>query len=247
MKSSSRQTLILVHGWASDTAIWSTIGKALSERYRLVEINMPGYADGPDFFPDDLEQLSIWLRDTTPSGAIWLAWSMGALPVIQLAAKSQSHIRGLNLIAPVIRFCNDEDWPHGLSAEAFDEFEKGFDQDRTAQLERFYKMVMFPCKSRSILNGLTTSHAALGVSDKTLHSGLRLLKHADVRDLICDVRVPVTLFHGERDAVVSCNVSRQAEERFHSARLSLFDDAGHAPFLTHPDEFIARFECHGRH
>lgn len=53
------------------------------------------------------------------------------------------------------------------------------------------------------------------------------------------VDVPTLVVHGARDVVVAPAMARHITELVPGARLDLYEDAGHAPFLEAPERFNA--------
>ncbi|MGU3291899.1 alpha/beta fold hydrolase [Williamsia sp. M5A3_1d] len=49
--------------------------------------------------------------------------------------------------------------------------------------------------------------------------------------------IPVLIVHGTADAVVDVSAARHAADLVDGARVDLWDDAGHAPFVEDPDRF----------
>ncbi len=239
--------LVLIHGWASHPGVFAPVEAALATRYRVHRAVMPGYGDGVRDIPGDVDGLAERLRRQTPAGAVWLAWSTGALPGLALAAGAAPHVGRLNLVAPVIRFERDAGWPHGAKPGVLDAFRAALEQRPESLLRRFTRMVLFPDadpgRARSLLDGVRAAR----IDTRALTAGLDLLAGADLRTRLADVSVPTTIFHGGRDAVVSCASSEFAVEALPDARLRRIDDAGHAPFITHSNLFLDEFLDHGRH
>ncbi len=239
--------LVLVHGWASHPGVFAPVEPMLAKRYRLHRVSLPGYAGDDPRDGGTLDRLAAYLRRTTPAGATWLAWSSGALAALRLAADHAGHVRALNLVAPVVRFERGEQWPHGAPAGVLDSFRRALAEQPGRLLQRFARMVLFPATDRALARDYCRDVEAAGVPTAALDAGLDLLADGDVRHRLGEVAVPVTVFHGERDAVVDVNASRDAVANLPDARLCLLTGAGHAPFLTDPQAFGTCFDSHGRH
>ncbi|MGA2150913.1 MAG: alpha/beta fold hydrolase, partial [Geobacteraceae bacterium] len=61
----------------------------------------------------------------------------------------------------------------------------------------------------------------------------------DIREKLPAIDRPVLLIHGSADTICPPSVARYLAERLPDARLVMLDGAGHAPFLSRPDEFNA--------
>lgn len=245
--SDERPILVLVHGWAAGPSLWSGIERALGRRFRVLRAAMPGYGNDAAGAGASLEGLSAWLRERTPAGATWLAWSTGALAALDIAAAGDGHIARLNMVAPVVRFTRADGWPCGVDPAVLDEFRGQLGRDPGVLVRRFARLVMRPDGGRDGVERFVSGFADDRVSVAALADGLDVLSAGDVRHRLGDVRVPVTIFHGDRDAVVPMESSRRAAAALDDGRLCVLEGAGHAPFVTAPDEFIEQLESHGRH
>jgi pimeloyl-[acyl-carrier protein] methyl ester esterase len=57
-----------------------------------------------------------------------------------------------------------------------------------------------------------------------------------------EVTPPVLIVHGERDQLVPSPAASWLSDALPNARLAVFPDAAHAPFLSHPREFAQILE-----
>lgn len=245
--SDARRVLVLVHGWASAPGVFAPVEALLARRFHLIRVAMPGYGDGDADSPCDVDTLAARLRAVTPANASWLAWSTGALPALALSTGPAPHVGALNLVAPVVRFEASDDWPHGARAGVIDAFRAALRSRADGLVRRFARMVMYPDVGRDRATAFARDVERAAIEPAALAAGLELLARADMRSRLADVSVPVTLIHGERDAVVPVASSHYAAGRLPDARLCRMPGAGHAPFITHVPDFIEQFESHGRH
>ncbi|MDX1812055.1 MAG: alpha/beta fold hydrolase, partial [Gammaproteobacteria bacterium] len=73
---------------------------------------------------------------------------------------------------------------------------------------------------------------------QALRDGLALLKQVSLRDAISQINLPVLLINGRLDSLVPVAAGEQMQALLPNAELHIFDKAGHAPFLSHANEFI---------
>ena len=71
----------------------------------------------------------------------------------------------------------------------------------------------------------------------TLLAGLDWLRDTDLRERVEALSCPLLLIHGERDPLMPLPASRWLADRLPQARLEVFADAAHAPFLNDPGRF----------
>ena len=70
----------------------------------------------------------------------------------------------------------------------------------------------------------------------------RLLAETDLRDLIPAITQPVRLRHGGADKLMPVAAAEGLADTLPNARLSVFSDAGHAPFVSRAPECAALIE-----
>ena len=68
-------------------------------------------------------------------------------------------------------------------------------------------------------------------------AALEALYQEDLRDALGAVKCPCLIIHGDKDAVCPVEAGRFLAENIKGARLEVFTDCGHAPFLTHRELF----------
>jgi pimeloyl-ACP methyl ester carboxylesterase len=68
---------------------------------------------------------------------------------------------------------------------------------------------------------------------------LRDLAEIDQRKAIAALEVPVLLLHGREDGFVAFSGAEAALGLYQDARLVVFDNCGHAPFLEDRDTYLA--------
>ena len=85
----------------------------------------------------------------------------------------------------------------------------------------------------SVLNALPTRDA--------LKTGLDILMQTDLRQLHMLApasSIPRHWILGGRDRLVPIKVSEDLKSYYPDDQITLFEEAGHAPFMTHPQPFV---------
>src|SRR5262245_10737559 len=99
--------VLLVHGSASSSAMWTPVINALKSRFRLIAPDLIGYGrtdswpDGYVFGLDDELRLIAPLIEHLPGGVHVVAHSYGGVVALALARAGRIGIRSLTLIEPV--------------------------------------------------------------------------------------------------------------------------------------------------
>jgi len=73
-----------------------------------------------------------------------------------------------------------------------------------------------------------------------LQAGLEMLNDADLRLGLPKICKKTLVIAGDRDTLTPLAASEYIAEKMPDARLSAIAGAAHAPFLSHPEEFVKR-------
>jgi pimeloyl-[acyl-carrier protein] methyl ester esterase len=94
--------------------------------------------------------------------------------------------------------------------------------------------------SRSTLRLLRSVLFARGEPQPAaLAGGLEILRRADLRPWLGEIRQPAHVIAGLRDRLVPAAASRALAAALPAGRFTALPEAGHAPFVSHRAEFLA--------
>ena len=65
-------------------------------------------------------------------------------------------------------------------------------------------------------------------------------EQSNLRNKIEEISQPVVLIHGESDIITHPSAARWMHQKLPSSELLMLSNCGHAPFLSHPDQFITK-------
>jgi pimeloyl-[acyl-carrier protein] methyl ester esterase len=72
-----------------------------------------------------------------------------------------------------------------------------------------------------------------------LQAGLQILLTSDLREKLGGISQPTLLLHGENDVITPPEAARWMHRQMPHSQLVMLPHCGHAPFLSHPREFIS--------
>ena len=237
--------LVLLHGWAMHGGVWGSFVEHLTGFARVHVVDLPGHGYSRPVAPYTLPALAEAVVKQVPSGAVWAGWSLGGAVATQALLGDRTQARGLALIASSPCFRQREDWPHAMPAKVLGQFAEQLNIDTPGTVQRFLALqAMGSPTARAQVQDL---RAALmerpQPSSETLQRGLDLLDQVDLRPELPALGLPVELIYGDRDTLVPIAAAQWLADVLPHARLTRFTQSAHAPFLTHPDEVVARLKA----
>ncbi|MBI3570314.1 MAG: pimeloyl-ACP methyl ester esterase BioH [Gammaproteobacteria bacterium] len=237
--------LVLVHGWGSHGGVWADIARALSADYRVTVPDLPGHGRSRDFLPTAYtpEVLAEGVRRGLSGPAVWIGWSMGGLVALAAAQRYPREVARLVLVGATPKYVQSADWPHAMSPTVLEQFARNLELDYAGTLDRFLTLQMAAGEDRAVLRRLRDEMFRYGEPPTAaLQAGLRLLKEEDRRDALAGIAMPTLVMHGARDRLAPVGAARYLAQQLPQARLEIVPEAGHAPFLSHPEIFLEKLK-----
>ena len=200
--------------------------------------DLPGYGAAPlisDFYAAADDIAARLQPDTTLCG-----WSLGAQLALAVAARAPAKVGQLVLVAGTTSFIQRDGWPHAMPPVMLAEFTAGILADVEAMLPRFVGGF-----NRGDARAKEVSRQLLSLADPrpplaTLACGLDWLRDVDLRSLARQIQAPTLLIHGTADPLMPLAAAEALAALIPNAQLAAFADCAHAPFISRPDEFLAR-------
>ena len=238
--------LVLLHGWGMHSGIWHDLQQTLQEKYRVHQVDLPGHGRSQATVGDfDLPLLAemIWqsVASRLQGQAFWLGWSLGGLAALQVALQQPAQVRALVLVASTPRFARADDWPHAMSSDLLEAFASQLGEDQQATLQRFLALqVKGSDEARELLRRLRRQVLDNAVLDPVaLQSGLAILQQVDLRERLHELdALPVLQLFGEYDMLVPPKSAADQAALFGNSHSVVIEGAGHAPFVSHRDQFL---------
>lgn len=246
------KSIVLVHGWSMHSGIWHDFAMQLAQHYQVTCIDLPGHGHSDSLDNFTLEHVADALVAAVPDKqSCWLGWSLGATVVLDIANRYPERVNSLILLAGNPHFTGTEQWP-GMKVELLEAFAGQLTLDAPATLLRFLSLQVAQLPDYKVLlkNLKTAIMACTTPNLDTLRGGLAILKQADLRPALAEVKVPILVILGTQDTLVPVTVGESIKALAPSIQLVVIEKAGHVPFLSHPQivlETITNFmdaPCH---
>lgn len=231
--------LVLLHGWGLHADVWSDAAQQLATRFRVTLIDLPGHGRSAPMEDYALSRVAASIAEVAPPHAIWLGWSLGGMIAIHIAFTLPSRVKALILVASTPQFVRDADWPQALDGAVLESFAQALQENHAQTVQRFLALqTRGAAQGQDTLRRLRSAAVRYPPHPEALHGGLAILRDARLRQHLQQVACPVQIILGERDTLVPCGVGAALQAQMADARLHIIAAAGHAPFLSHPVEFI---------
>lgn len=236
--------LVMLHGWGLHGGLFGPVIEPLAQHFRLHLVDLPGHGRSPMLAGEyTLETVAGAIADEVPAGAHWLGWSLGGR-IALAAARDGAAIDKLILVGANPCFTQRPDWPHAMPEAELEQFAASLRDNYKATLQRFLAVQSRGSeRAREELRNLRDSLFAHGEPDQqALAGGLEILRSADLRPALNTISQPTLVLHGERDTLAPLAAAEYTATRLPNGKLGVIEGAGHAPFISHTEQFLAAVE-----
>lgn len=234
--------LVLLHGWAMHSDIWDGVRDQLARYFRLHLVDLPGHGGSAACETATLQCMVEKVAEVLPDDCTICGWSLGGQVSIELALQLPLRVKKLILVSTTPCFINHRDWQWGMDEEMLQLFIKNLKRDYVTTLDRFLSLqVKGSIDTTAVLAKLKASFSHdRELNETSLQAGLQILLTTDLRNKIEEISQPVVLIHGENDIITHPSSARWMHQKLPSSELLMLSNCGHAPFLSHPDQFITK-------
>lgn len=227
-------------------AVWQPVLEKLPEWIEAEAIDLPGHGSRTretfnslnDLSDDIVARCQRLKQNHQP--LVLVGWSLGGLACLQAALKSPLTIDALVLVSTSPCFIAQDDWRCGVDGEVFEKFAESLKGDFSGTIRRFLSLQVKGSESGRII--LRTLREKIlqqtAPNEKGLDAGLNILKKADLREQLSKVTQPNYWVLGEQDGLVKSELSYALKDVMNNAEVNIYSKAGHAPFLSHTNEFV---------
>jgi len=243
--SGEGESLIVIHGWGMNSSVWESVRLELESQFKVSWIDLPGHGHNKGITAQSMDEIVDLILPHITDGAHLLGWSLGGLVAQALAEKTlvekkKQSFKSITLVASTPRFSQAENWENAMSLNILDNFSMSLKKDLEGTLKRFISLQFMGIKeSKRLQRDLTNGIQSALPNTSALELGLQLLAQSDYR--FSANKTPQHWILAEKDRLIPLPVINDLKLLRPDDQISILKNSGHAPFMTHPKEFMEAF------
>ena len=231
--------ILFLHGFGASLQTWDSWAQALSEDYRVISVDLPGFGltgeDPSGIYTDQrsVEVLEAFLKKLKITKVVLVGNSMGGKFAWQFAARYPNQVSKLVLISP------DGYASHGI------EYGKKSEVPAIAQLYRYFfskdflAMNLEPAYANpnTLNDALVTRYYDLMLAPGVRGAILARMQQTVLQDpapSLASIQVPTLLIWGEKDAFIPISNSNDYLKVMPNAKRVSLPNIGHLPQEEQP-------------
>ncbi|MDH2919534.1 MAG: pimeloyl-ACP methyl ester esterase BioH [Sideroxydans sp.] len=237
--------LLLIHGWGMHAGMWGELVEKLAADFCVQVVDLPGHGSSrrgiKSYAPTTvLDEIVAELSARFAQPLTLCGWSLGGQIALRWAQLEPQKIQRLVLVSSTPCFAQRADWLEAMPLATLAEFAVALADNPTQTLRRFVALqTRGSDNERALLTRLRNELFAHGEPDwSVLQSGLDILRDCDLREALPNINQPSLVIAGERDTLTPPQASEYMAAALPDAQLVTIAGAAHAPFLSHPEQFI---------
>lgn len=241
----SGKTIVFCHGFGTDQSAWAQVAAAFRHDYRIVTFDIVGsgqsdssafdanYYDDVTAYAQDLVEIldQLDLRDV-----VLVGHSMGGMFSILAALACPERVGSLVTIGASARYLDDEGYRGGFTQADLDTFFEAMRMDYQAWASGFAVQAMGTPDRPEL--GDSFAICMKRIRPDVALSVLRLVMHADIRDRLDELKLPVLLIQTKEDIAVPIEAAEYLHKAIAGSELALIDATGHLPHFSAAAEVI---------
>jgi len=244
------ESLVLIHGIATDRRIWELVTPTLAASRRVVTLDLPGFGQsapvGDDF---DLERVAQRIARGLAGRGLQgpfdlVGHSLGGGVAITLAALRPRLVRRLILVAPA----GLRPFPAPISRLLASSADAALAARRKAASltdvawGRRLLLAMTAADGAALAPTLARQMIEASESAKRTAPALAAITAADLRPTLASTGAPLGVIWGEADRTVPIRALEEILGARPDASIVRIEEAGHVPMIERPDAFVEALE-----
>jgi len=232
--------LVFIHGWGLNSAVWQPSVEVLKESFEVITVDLPGFGLNIDqtLSPYSLIEVANLVQQAVSKPAVYIGWSLGGLVASEIALAFPQQVKALVTVASSPCFVEGDNWA-GIKSDVLALFHRQLAEDTAKTINNFLKIqAMGSPHLRQDIKLLRDLVMQFSMPTKnTLDESLQLLETVDHRESLANISMPFLRLYGKLDGLVPRKAVKAITELSPHSDVIIFEQASHAPFISHPEEF----------
>lgn len=228
-----KKSLVILSGWGVDDFVWKPIIDLLERDFQIFIINWDDILS-----LDGFKQKVVAFLDKKGIDRLTLiAWSLGSLVALDLAATGFLKIENLILFGSTCKFAQEEERSYNIGwyKKIIKRMISMLESHPLEVLNNFYKQLFTDLEVNNgcydnYIKELMESNKKYSVESLAL--GLQYLIEKDCRNDLKNIDTSVLIIHGDRDIICPIESGEYLYRNLKKSKLIALKETGHIPFYT---------------
>ncbi len=237
--------ILFLHGWAMCSRVWDYQVRCYSGDFQVVTLDLRGHGrsgtlDGRCNLTSLSVDIAHFVKGLGLQNLTIIGWSLAVSLILKICTLHHLPIDSVVLVDGTPSFVARDDFPHGLPPVAVRRMLRQVEENYQRALGTFHNLLLSEkeegMENKDEIWDLLTNERYLPMQE-TARELLLSLAWEDLREKIKGINFPTLIMHGEQDKICLAGAAEYMAEHIDSAKVVVFPEAGHAPFLTQADTF----------
>lgn len=232
-ESGSGSPIVFFHGMNGDSRSWAHQFASLSEKYRVIAWDAPGFGSS-EVCPATIEGYAKagmeFLERIEAASAVLVGHSMGGIVAARITATKGSTVTKLVLS------CTHPGYGHKSGNELLSRYASRIEEMKKMPKEEYGRIRasrMVPPDAQPEVLGLL-AEISMEARPEGLEAAGRMVQETDNTFFFASISIPVLILYAERDPVVKMDSTAKLIKALPSARVEELPLVGHAPYAEDP-------------
>ncbi len=233
-KASNKPPLVWLTGWGIAETFLKALIPTYYPRYHHHFLMYPhlGTIHNTDTAHQQLQTSVEQLMKQAPPKALWAGWSLGGLYALMATKLYPKRVLGVLCFASSPCFVKHSHWSFGLETTAMKALHDKLLVDTHKAWHEFIKLMTLGHSKQRPLIRLLEQYPRY--QEAAFERELNLLRYADLRPLLKDLKTPTEYILGEQDALLPHTQAELLPTLGEHVKIQTVRSIGHLPFLQQP-------------
>jgi pimeloyl-[acyl-carrier protein] methyl ester esterase len=238
--SGQGRPLLAIHGWGMNHYVWEPVMPLLEKEHCITRLDLPGHGMSRGLSLGSVDEIAHEIASELHEPTVIMGWSLGGLIAQKIGQLHPGKVKALILVATTPCFACQHDWENAMQQSVLQGFSSNLEQDFAGTLKRFLALQFLGVKGvQGNIKKLRENMLQTPPDIEALRQGLTLLHTTDLRHE--PVQSPQLWLFGSKDRLVPIAAKNDIHtliQKIPNAQTVAIEAAGHAPFISHPEEFV---------